>query len=169
MPLTQLVAIKDLDRGTSTVRRRVLNEKLKEHGQLTKEDYDRRMVKFNNAKDALSKASSSFEDQITLEEPLPPNAVDTYAADTFGLDKAARDCRFEMIKVVREVNEVTSDPQVATAVDRNFRYLSPNVFRLLLPVSWEMIFQVDSELTQHVIADRQRTSSFSRRDCEDEI
>lgn len=38
-----------------------------------------------------------------IEEPLPANKVAVYDPDVFGLELAARDCRFEMIKIVREV------------------------------------------------------------------
>ena len=38
-----------------------------------------------------------------IEKPLPANAVALYDPDIFGLETAARDCRFEMIKIVREV------------------------------------------------------------------
>ena len=91
------------------------------------------MEGFNKYKSALQK-SGGYGGGIGLEEPLPPTKVDAYAADAFGLDDAARDCRFEMIKIVREVNEVTDNPRVATDPSRNWRYLSPHVFRLLLPV-----------------------------------
>lgn len=37
------------------------------------------------------------------ECPLPPNNLEPYSDDIFGLDKARRDCRFEMIKIVKEV------------------------------------------------------------------
>jgi hypothetical protein len=38
-----------------------------------------------------------------IEEPLPANKIALYQPDIFGLELAARDCRFEMIKIVREV------------------------------------------------------------------
>lgn len=37
------------------------------------------------------------------EPPMPPNELVPYKGTIFGLDKARRDCRFEMIKIVREV------------------------------------------------------------------
>ena len=37
------------------------------------------------------------------ERPIPPNDLVPYKASIFGLEKARRDCRFEMIKIVREV------------------------------------------------------------------
>lgn len=39
-----------------------------------------------------------------VAKPLPPNALVPYPCDIFGLEKARRDCRFEMIKIVREVS-----------------------------------------------------------------
>lgn len=105
-----------------------------EYGQSGKEDYDDRMIRYKSAKQKLTDAGE-VESAELLEEPLPPNKVEPYKADAFGLDKAQRDCRFEMIKIVREVNAVTFDPKVATDPTRNWRFVSPNVFKLLLPVS----------------------------------
>ncbi|CAK5267431.1 unnamed protein product [Mycena citricolor] len=70
---------------------------------------------------------------IEAEEPLPPNDLNPYTYTTFSLDKARRDCRFEMIKIVREVDAVAADPKVACDPDRSWQYLSPAVFRILLP------------------------------------
>jgi hypothetical protein len=39
-----------------------------------------------------------------IEAPLPCNSVEPYTPDVFGLEDAAKDCRFEMIKIVREVS-----------------------------------------------------------------
>ena len=39
-----------------------------------------------------------------IEKPLPANKVKHYDPDVFGLENAAADCRFEMIKIVREVH-----------------------------------------------------------------
>ncbi|KAF3926839.1 hypothetical protein ABW20_dc0102331 [Dactylellina cionopaga] len=44
-------------------------------------------------------------DLRTTEKPLPNNKVELYDPDIFGLELAARDCRFEMIKIVREVRQ----------------------------------------------------------------
>ncbi|KAH7183717.1 hypothetical protein BKA60DRAFT_475268 [Fusarium oxysporum] len=41
-------------------------------------------------------------DHKPIEKPLPINKFEPYKADIFGLEKAAHDCRFEMIKIVRE-------------------------------------------------------------------
>ncbi|KDQ06256.1 hypothetical protein BOTBODRAFT_121779 [Botryobasidium botryosum FD-172 SS1] len=67
--------------------------------------------------------------------PLPPNDLAPYKPTIFGLDKARRDCRFEMIKIVKEVDAVADDPKIAIDPDRSFQYLSPATFRMLLPVS----------------------------------
>ncbi|KAJ7351546.1 hypothetical protein DFH08DRAFT_923452 [Mycena albidolilacea] len=76
-----------------------------------------------------------------VEAPLPPNALTPYPATIFGLDKARRDCRFEMIKIVKEVDAVAHDPKVAIDPSRIWQYLSPAVFRLLLP----SVHNVDAE------------------------
>ncbi|KAJ4253321.1 hypothetical protein NW762_010476 [Fusarium torreyae] len=82
---------------------------------------------------ALTGSKHSTEKQEVIEKPLPANKVDLYPADVFGLEMAASDCRFEMIKLVREVDAVTKDPKVACDPSRIGMYLSPSVFRLLLP------------------------------------
>lgn len=128
-----LLAIKQFNQGTFKLNSREPDEKLIEYGQRCQEDYQKRIEGFNKYKAALQK-SGPHHAEVILEEPLPPTKVDPYAADAFGLDHAARDCRMEMIKIVREVNEVTDNPKVATDPSRNWRYLSPHVFRLLLPV-----------------------------------
>jgi hypothetical protein len=38
-----------------------------------------------------------------IEKPFPITKLKPYKADIFGLENAAHDCRFEMIKIVREV------------------------------------------------------------------
>ncbi|KAJ7292061.1 hypothetical protein C8J57DRAFT_1044173 [Mycena rebaudengoi] len=68
------------------------------------------------------------------EAPMPPNDLKPYKPNIFGLDAARRDCRFEMIKIVREVDDVAYDPKVACDPTRIYQYLSPAVFRMLLPV-----------------------------------
>ncbi|KIP02241.1 hypothetical protein PHLGIDRAFT_79414 [Phlebiopsis gigantea 11061_1 CR5-6] len=69
-----------------------------------------------------------------IDPPFPPNELVPYRADIFGLDRARKDCRFEMIKIVREVDAVANNPKVATDPFRNWQYLSPAIFRMLLPV-----------------------------------
>lgn len=57
---------------------------------------------------ALQKIDPQRYSGSTLESPLPPNALVPYMADLFGLDRAKRDCRLEMIKIVREVADIKS-------------------------------------------------------------
>jgi hypothetical protein len=52
---------------------------------------------------ALVPVSRQLQTPEPIEEPLPANPVEPYDADIFGLEVAARACRFEMIKIVREV------------------------------------------------------------------
>ncbi|KAI0340777.1 hypothetical protein BDW22DRAFT_1359593 [Trametopsis cervina] len=68
-----------------------------------------------------------------LAKPMPPNEIVPYEPTIFGLEKAQRDCRFEMIKIVREVDAVADDPQIACDPERTWEYLSPSIFRMLLP------------------------------------
>ena len=60
-----------------------------------------------------------------------------YEASISGLQKARKDCRIEMLKIVNEVDEVTKDPTIATQQDRDCGYLDPAIFRKLLPVAEE--------------------------------
>ena len=81
-----------------------------EHGQLelTAKVETPEVVKLRTeAKDDYKSKMKRYEESSKSppnEEPMPPNDLVPYSATIFGLDKARRDCRFEMIKVVREVN-----------------------------------------------------------------
>lgn len=126
--------IKQMSLGKAAVHKRPESDQLVKYRAAPQKDYEDRMQKFNAAKDALAK--SGAQNQVVLEEPLPANPCVPYDANDFGLDVAQRDCRYEMIKIVREVNDVTWNPKVATDPNRNWRYLSPAIFKLLLPVSF---------------------------------
>ncbi|KAF7328408.1 hypothetical protein MVEN_02556500 [Mycena venus] len=80
------------------------------------------------------------------EAPMPPNNLKPYKPDIFGLDAARRDCRFEMIKIVREVDAVANDPKVACDPTRLYQYLSPAVFQMLLPTVTNLSKQKAAEL-----------------------
>ncbi|KAJ7822770.1 hypothetical protein B0H13DRAFT_1659452 [Mycena leptocephala] len=84
--------------------------------------------------DAAPKQVIKVQPCELVEVPLPPNVLTPYPANIFGLDKARRDCRFEMIKIVKEVDAVAQDPKVAIDPSRTWQYISPAIFRLLLPV-----------------------------------
>ncbi|KAF7349013.1 hypothetical protein MVEN_01422400 [Mycena venus] len=90
-----------------------------------------------------------------VEAPLPPNALRPYPATIFGLDKARRDCRFEMIKIVKEVDAVAYDPKVAIDPSRTWQYLSPAVFRLLLP----SVHNIDAEKKAAAVSEEARLAA----------
>jgi hypothetical protein len=71
-----------------------------------------------------------------IQAPIAPNPLVPYKPSIFGLDKARRDCRFEMIKIVKEVDEVAINPKAAIDPTRTWQYMSPAIFRLLLPVGF---------------------------------
>ncbi|KAJ7483182.1 hypothetical protein FB451DRAFT_101262 [Mycena latifolia] len=73
--------------------------------------------------------------ELSLEGKAMPNDLLPYKASIFGLDKARRDCRSEMLKIVREMNAVAEDPEVACDSTRPQQYLSPPAFRLLPPTA----------------------------------
>lgn len=49
--------------------------------------------------------------------------------------KARRDCRLQMIRIVKEVDAVSEDPTIAVDFNRVGVYLAPALFRQLLPGS----------------------------------
>ncbi|KAF7358356.1 hypothetical protein MVEN_00885600 [Mycena venus] len=88
------------------------------------------------------------------EAPLPPNAFTPYPANIFGLDKARRDCRFEMIKIAKEIDAVAHDPEVAIDPSRTWQYLSPAIFRLLPSVQ-----NIDVEKAAAAASERARLAA----------
>ncbi|KAJ7132376.1 hypothetical protein C8R44DRAFT_773923 [Mycena epipterygia] len=80
--------------------------------------------------------SETKEDQQSLDQSgpsMPHNNLVPYGGSVLGLDNAMRNCRLEMVKIVREMDKVAEDPKVACDPMRACRYLSPIVFRMLLP------------------------------------
>lgn len=96
----------DVEHDLARIETRPSNQNLVVYGKNFSEDYNKRVEKFHNAEKALV-ATARGQAQVTLEEPLPPNLVEPYVADIFGLEKAKADCRFEMIKIVREVSSAS--------------------------------------------------------------
>jgi hypothetical protein len=84
---------------------------------------------------ALSIVSTTEKTVQPVGKKVPANKLELYFPDVYGLEIAATDCRFEMIKIVREVDAVTKDPKVACDPERVSQFLSPNIFRLLLPTA----------------------------------
>lgn len=76
---------------------------------------------------ASSQSSKNFE--------YPDNIGIPYEPDEFGLEKARKDCRLEMLKIVKEVDEVIANPMLALDPERDLQYTNPTFFRRLLPVS----------------------------------
>ncbi|KAF7627955.1 hypothetical protein AFLA_003323 [Aspergillus flavus NRRL3357] len=72
--------------------------------------------------------SSKTQDKFSHipETPYPGTLV--------GLEKARRDCRSQMIRIVKEVDDVADDPSRAIDFNRVGIYLSPLLFRQLLPI-----------------------------------
>ncbi|RKL13645.1 hypothetical protein BFJ68_g6882 [Fusarium oxysporum] len=67
--------------------------------------YNERVKAREEAENAAALAPytpNKTRDDKPIEKPLPINKFEPYTADIFGLEKAAHDCRFEMIKIVRE-------------------------------------------------------------------
>ncbi|KAI8262808.1 hypothetical protein K4K58_000382 [Colletotrichum sp. SAR11_239] len=78
--------------------------------------------------------------KIILEEPFSTTKTlskiddeSKFSPDYKGLDLARRACRFQMIKIVSEVDAVTKDPKLATDETRGEQFQSPVAFRERLP------------------------------------
>jgi hypothetical protein len=83
--------------------------------------YDKQMTQYQQKQQALQAAPTTTDPNATQptpqqtpapvvpaqqalpDAPMPPNNLVLYKANQFGLDTARRDCRFEMVKIVREV------------------------------------------------------------------
>lgn len=91
-------AIKEINQGVSAVSKREMTDKLSSYRDMINADFEKRIVLYEEAKKALAERSEN-QNQVTLEQPLPANKVDPYAADAFDMGTAARDYRFEMIKL----------------------------------------------------------------------
>ncbi|KAJ4258214.1 hypothetical protein NW762_008362 [Fusarium torreyae] len=72
----------------------------------------------------------------TLADSTTLSKVDDdskFSASYKGLDLARRACRFQMMKIVTEVDQVTKDPTISTQETRGEQYQSPVAFRDRLP------------------------------------
>ncbi|KAF4985552.1 hypothetical protein FDECE_16485 [Fusarium decemcellulare] len=56
-----------------------------------------------------------------------------FPATLVGLDRARSACRFQMIKIVNEIDDITKDPKLATDEDRYEPFQTPRVFKERLP------------------------------------
>ncbi|CAO2650018.1 Nn.00g013100.m01.CDS01 [Neocucurbitaria sp. VM-36] len=90
---------------------------------------------------AVPEGSENSDDLVTVpKRPFTPNVLDCepYSPSIVGLNKARRDCRLEMIKIVHEVDAVTADPSIALQPGRDWVYLSPAIFNQLIPTRKEV-------------------------------
>ncbi|KAF7352090.1 hypothetical protein MVEN_01171800 [Mycena venus] len=145
----------EVEKGQCTLTAKEVPPKLAELKAQAKEYYDKQMSEYQQKQQALQAALATSDpatdpnvtqpvpqqtpatvvpaQQALHDAPMPPNNLVPYDGDQFGLDQARRDCRFEMIKIVKEVDTVAVDPRVACDPSRTWQYLSPVVFRMLLP------------------------------------
>ncbi|KAF4946253.1 hypothetical protein FGADI_11330 [Fusarium gaditjirri] len=127
-----MVGIAAVDKGLMTVKKAEEQDGLATYRESFAKSYEERLKAFKEAEKTMLENPSQFRD-IVLEPPMPANALQPYSADLYGLDHAKRDCRFEMIKIVREVKAVSLDPQIATDATRIWQYVAPSIFRRLVP------------------------------------
>lgn len=92
--------------------------------------------KARETKDAVAKKIASRDptkhgetdaDNFTTYPPFSPSFA--------GLIRARKICRSEMAKIVREVDVIAKQPELATDMERDLFFLHPLVFKQLLPVS----------------------------------
>ena len=93
----------EVDMGISSLEAKSSNSDLEELGKQAKEDYETRLERYKSVNGSKAVGVHSKLSADMDSEPLEPNKIVPYKASVFGLDQAKRDCRFEMIKIVREV------------------------------------------------------------------
>ncbi|KAF7341749.1 hypothetical protein MSAN_02073700 [Mycena sanguinolenta] len=157
----------DVEKGQSALTAKEAPPKLVELKAQSKAYYDKQVSEYQQKQQSLQAAPTTSDPatdpnatqpapqqtpapvipahQALPEVPMPPNNLIPYDGDQFGLDDARRDCRFEMIKIVREVDAVALDPKIACDPSRTWQYLSPAVFRMLLPTVIDLKKQKEAE------------------------
>lgn len=97
-----------------------------------------------SAKPLILETEGDSEGQLTAvsldrpgKQPDEPaiKVIPVFQPSFAGLIEARKVCRFEMSKIVREVDAVAKDPTIATDDSRDSYFLNPLVFKQLLPVS----------------------------------
>lgn len=81
-------------------------------------------------------SGSATDALLSSDEPDEPETIPPFSASFAGLIQAKRICRFEMAKIVKEVDAVAKNPLLATDGNRDSFFLNPLVFKQLLPVSF---------------------------------
>ncbi|KKY14619.1 hypothetical protein UCRPC4_g06666 [Phaeomoniella chlamydospora] len=111
----------EVDNGVATVKAREKNNSLTAYANDFSTAYSDQLKLYEDSKkpqkdDAqiIEVYGSTETTKKVMEKPLPPNKVAAYDPDIFGLDKAKRDCRFEMIKIVRETKESVDKQKEST-------------------------------------------------------
>ncbi|KAM0425738.1 hypothetical protein ACHAPT_008986 [Fusarium lateritium] len=127
------VAIKESDTTTT-------EKKTAEEGTQTEEPSVQAPTKDENAEEQdapvdAPQAVATPDNPINTEIKIP-NLIDytPYSPTVLGLDKARRHCRNEMIKIVSEVDIITTFPNLALDYRREDKFVSPRIFTQLLPV-----------------------------------
>ncbi|RFU79495.1 hypothetical protein TARUN_2702 [Trichoderma arundinaceum] len=80
-----------------------------------------------HVKDGTSKKVTKYDPKNFQDETPFPSTLG-------GLDRARRACRFQMVKIVNEIDEITKDPKLATDEDRHEPFQTPRVFKERLPL-----------------------------------
>jgi hypothetical protein len=113
----------------------------------TKEETKKLMDGQSSKEGSSEDGPSDFEGLLLMDEDAATNAISTVKspADTFrykvfspsfaGLILARKICRFEMSKIVKEVDLIANYPKLASQTGRDAYFLNPLIFKQLLPVS----------------------------------
>ena len=88
----------------------------------------------NNTIEGEQTTTTAYETN-TLTSNSSLKTVPVFQPTFAGLIQARKICRFEMSKIVREVDLVANDPTLSTDPERDSYFLHPLVFKQLLPVS----------------------------------
>jgi hypothetical protein len=111
------IAAWEVENGQSTLTVQNAPPELAELQAEAREYYDKEMIQYQQktrtdpATDPNEGQAASQQtpaplvpaQQALFDAPIAPNNLVPYKGNQFGLDAARRDCRFEMIKIVREV------------------------------------------------------------------
>ncbi|EWZ95760.1 hypothetical protein BFJ63_vAg6939 [Fusarium oxysporum f. sp. narcissi] len=75
-----------------------------------------------------------------LDKAFPPTIT--------GLEEARLKCRFNMTRIIEEIDNITVNPEIATDETRPSPYLSPFLFKLLLPLGVDLPAE-STKVAQH--------------------
>ncbi|CAM1503261.1 Fc.00g080370.m01.CDS01 [Cosmosporella sp. VM-42] len=85
--------------------------------------------------------------------PPPPAVEEAFAATIAGLEEARLQCRYMMNRIIQEIDNITIKPEIATDEKRPSPYLSPFLFKLLLPLGVDLPAE-SSQVAQAVAASK---------------